>query len=151
MAVRVLVRIRVRVGALAREIAGRVAAEMMTSRARTVQIAAKIAGARPIKQKAQKAGLPSQKAVVNSSLINSKITNSRAISRETIDLEAIDLGMVGPEVIGPEVIAPEVIDLGMKRQESANFRGNFGIMLAVNSPATASRAEIQKRPAKRVW
>ena len=82
MAARVLVPKKVVAAVMVKAIAGRVAAEMMTSRARTVQILAR-AGIQLTKQIAQPAliaGLPGQKVAANSSLINLRITNLKAIS-----------------------------------------------------------------------
>ena len=98
MAVRVLARIKADAAVMARAIAGRVADEMMTSRARTVQILTR-AGIQLTKQIAQPvliAGLLGQKVAANSSLINLRIKNLKATGREASVLEMIDL-MLTPQ------------------------------------------------------
>lgn len=103
MVVRVLVPKKVVAAVMVKAIAGRVAAEMMTSRARTALNAAR-AGIQRILQIAQTAAQPSQKVAVNSNLINLRKINSKATSREAIE--------------------PETIDLKGKPQKRVNFRIN---------------------------
>lgn len=103
MVVRVLVPKKVVAAGMVKATAGRVAAEMMTSRARTALNAAR-AGIQRILQIAQTAAQPSQKVAVNSNLINLRKINSKATSREAIE--------------------PETIDLKGKPQKRVNFRIN---------------------------
>lgn len=118
--------IKVVAAAIMMAIMARVAAEMTTNRVRIVQHVARIAGIQPIKQSVQPAliaGLPSQRAAVNSSQINLKATNSKVISQEAIGRGTIDSGMrhqkrVSSSLASHDRISPEIINLNEISQKS---------------------------------
>lgn len=112
LVVRVLALKKVVVAAMVRQIAGRVAAKMITSRVQIAQNAA-IAGIQQTNQMVLAVlivALPSRKVAVSSNLINLRKIISKATSREAIEPEMINL--------------PETISLNGKLQKRVNFKIN---------------------------